>query len=127
MLVLVMGALIGISAMLLYSTANMEMMIAGNSRRINQAKISATSGLSHFIALNLDYNTLRRQAGDLEFIQVIPKTQLGERTFYEVNVRFCCGLSAGQYIVESEGYFMKGEKIVARKTSRSLFVSSQTN
>jgi len=126
-LVLMMGAFIGISAMLLFSTVNLNMMIAGNNRRMNQAKISATSGLSHFIALDLDYNTLRRQAGDLESIQAIPKTQLGDKTFYEVNVHFCCGLSAGQYIVESTGYYMKGDEIISRKTSRSLFVSSQTN
>ena len=127
LLVLVMGALIGISAMLLFSTVNVDMMIAGNNRRINQAKISATSGLSHFIALDLNYNALREQAGDLDSIQVIPRTQLGDKTFYEVNVHFCCGLNAGQYIVESEGYYMNGGNVVARKTSRSLFVSAQTN
>jgi hypothetical protein len=113
--------------MLLFSTSNMEMMIAGNTSRINQAKISATSGLSHFIALELDYVTLRQQAGDLESIQAIPRTQLGDKTFYEVNVHFCCGLSAGQYIVESTGYYMKGDKIISSKSSRSLFISSQTN
>jgi len=127
LVVLVMGALIGLSAMLLFSTSNMEMMIAGNTSRINQAKISATSGLSHFIALELDYVTLRQQAGDLESIQAIPRTQLGDKTFYEVNVHFCCGLSAGQYIVESTGYYMKGDKIISSKSSRSLFISSQTN
>ena len=95
--------------------------------RINQAKISAASGLSHFIALELDYVTLRQQAGDLESIQAIPRTQLGDKTFYEVNVHFCCGLSAGQYIVESTGYYMKGDKIISSKSSRSLFISSQTN
>ena len=124
LVVLVMGALISLSAMLLFSTSNMEMMIAGNTSRINQAKISATSGLSHFIALELDYVTLRQQAGDLESI---PRTQLGDKTFYEVNVHFCCGLSAGQYIVESTGYYMKGDKIISSKSSRSLFISSQTN
>ena len=127
LVVLVMGALIGISAMLLFSTANMEMMIVGNTSRINQAKISAASGLSHFIALDLNYNTLRQRAGDLESIQAIPRTQLGDKTFYEVNVHFCCSLSEGQYIVESTGYYMKGDEIISRKTSRSLFVSSQTN
>ena len=127
LVVLVMGALIGISAMLLFSTANMEMMIVGNTSRINQAKISAASGLSHFIALDLNYNTLRQRAGDLESIQAIPRIQLGDKTFYEVNVHFCCSLSEGQYIVESTGYYMKGDKIISSKTSRSLFVSSQTN
>ena len=127
LVVLVMGALIGISAMLLFSTANMEMMIVGNTSRINQAKISAASGLSHFIALDLNYNTLRQRAGDLESIQAIPRTQLGDKTFYEVNVHFCCSLSEGQYIVESTGYLKKADKILATKTMRALFTSVQTN
>ena len=65
-MVLVMSALIGMSAMLLFSTTNMETMIAGNIRRMNQAKISAASGLNHFRALGLTYGTLRRRAGDLQ-------------------------------------------------------------
>jgi hypothetical protein len=125
--VLVMCAFISLGAMLLFSTANMEMMIAGNTRRINQAKISAASGLSHFIALNLNYDALRAEAGGLESIQVIPMTQLAEQTFYEVNVNFCCGLNDGQYIVESTGYYKKSDEVIAQKTSRSLFTSAQTN
>jgi hypothetical protein len=121
LLVLVMSALIGLSAMLLFSTTNMEMMIAGNTRRINQAKISATSGLSHFTALSLNYNTLRRRAGGLQTLQILPRTQLSPKTSYEVNVHFSPRLSAGQYVVESIGYYTKGDKILAMHPIKALF------
>ncbi len=124
-LVLVMSALIGMSAMLLFSTVNMEMMIAGNVRRANQAKISATSGLNHFTALNLDYNTLRERAGGLQTLQILPRTRLSDKTSYEVNVHFSPRLSAGQYMVESIGYYTKGGKILATHPIKALFEGEQ--
>ena len=124
---LMMAAFIGMSAMLLFSSVNMDMMIAGNNRRLNQAKISATSGLNHFTALNLDYNTLRGRAGGLQTLQIIPETDLSDKTSYEVKVVFCCGLNDGQYIVESTGYYKKADKILSQRTTRALFSSSQTN
>ena len=124
-LVLVMGALIGMSAMLLFSTTNLEVMIAGNNRRINQAKISATSGLNHFTALNLDYNTLRGRAGGLQTLQVLPATRLSDKTHYEVKVHSSPRLSAGQYVVESIGYYTKGDKILATHPIKALFEGGQ--
>ena len=124
-MVLVMSALIGMSAMLLFSTTNMETMIAGNIRRMNQAKISATSGLNHFTALNLDYNTLRGRAGGLQTLQVLPATRLSGRTHYEVKVHFSPRLSAGQYMVESIGYYTKGDKILATHPIKALFEGEQ--
>ena len=123
--VLVMSALIGMSAMLLFSTANLEMMIAGNKRRHNQAKISATSGLNHFTALNLDYNTLRGRAGGLQTLQILPATRLSDKTHYEVKVHFSARLSARQYVVESIGYYTKGDKIVATHPIKALFEGGQ--
>jgi len=125
LLVLVMSALIGISAMLLFSTANMETMIAGNIRRMNQAKISAASGLNHFTALRLDYNTLRRRAGDLQTVKILSETHLSPLTSYEVNVHFSPSLSAGQYVVESVGYYKKGGKILSLHPMRALFQGDQ--
>ena len=125
--VLVMSALIGMSAMLLFSTVNTETMIAGNVRRMNQAKISAASGLNHFVALGLDYNALRERVGNLQTLQIIPETDLSDKTSYEVKVVFCCGLNDGQYIVESTGYYKKADKILSQRTTRALFSSSQTN
>jgi type II secretory pathway component PulK len=120
-LVLVMSALIGLSAMLLFSSANMEMMITANVRRTNQAKISATSGLNHFIALRLNYNTLRERAGDLQSVQIISESELSPKTSYEVKVHFSNDLNERQYIVESIGYYKKGDKILASYPVRALF------
>ena len=103
----------------------MDMMIAGNNRRINQAKISATSGLNHFTALGLSYDALRERAGVLQTIQVIAESQLSPKTSYEVKVHFSPHLSARQYIVESIGYYKKGDKILAAHPIKALFEGSE--
>jgi len=120
-----MSALIGLSAMLLFSTVNLEMMIAGNTRRIRQAKISATSGLNHFTALRLDYDTLREQAGDLQTLQILPRTRLSPKTSYEVKVHFYPRLSERQYVVESIGYYTKGDKVISVHPTKALFEGGQ--
>jgi hypothetical protein len=120
-----MCSLIGMSAMLLFSTTNMEMMIAGNTRRISQAKISAASGLNHFTALGLTYDTLREQAGDLQTLQVLSKTRLSPHTSYEVKVHFYHGLSERQYVVESIGYYTKGDKVISVQPIKALFEGEQ--
>ena len=123
--VLVMSALIGMSAMLLFSTINMEMMIAGNTRRINQAKISAASGLAHFTALGLTYDALRERAGGLQTLQILPETQLGAKTSYEVKVHFYPRLSERQYVVESTGYYKKADRIISLHPIKALFEGDQ--
>ncbi len=123
--VLVMSALVGMSAMLLFSTINMEMMIAGNTRRINQAKISASSGLNHFTALNLNYNTLRERAGVLQTLQILPMTRLSDKTSYEVKVHFSPRLNERHYMVESIGYYTKAGKIIATHPIKALFEGEQ--
>jgi hypothetical protein len=125
LLVLVMSALIGISAMLLFSTANMEMMIAGNTRRINQAKISAASGLAHFTALGLTYDALRERAGGLQTLQILPETQLSSHTSYDVKVHFYPRLSEGRYVVESTGYYKKADRIISLHPIKALFEGDQ--
>jgi len=125
LIVLVMSSLIGISAMLLFSTVNTETMIAGNTHRINQAKISAASGLNHFTALGLTYDTLREQAGGLQTLQIIPETQLGAKTSYEVKVHFYPRLSERQYVVESIGYYKKGRRVISVHPIKALFQSDQ--
>jgi type II secretory pathway component PulK len=123
--VLIMAALIGMSAMLLFSTTNMEMMIAGNIRRHNQAKISAASGLNHFTALNLSYVALRERAGDLQALQVLPVTRLSDKTSYEVKVYFSPLLNDRQYIVESIGYYTKGGKVLATHPIKAMFEGNE--
>ena len=125
LLVLIMSSLIGISAMLLFSTVNTETMIAGNTHRINQAKISAASGLNHFIALNLTYNALKEHAGEQETIQIIAETQLGVKTSYEVKVHFYPRLSERQYVVESTGYYKKAGRIISAHPTKALFEGEQ--
>ena len=124
-IVLVMCSLIGMSAMLLFSTVHTESMIAGNTHRINQAKISASSGLSHFTALGLTYDTLREQADGLQTLQILPETQLGAKTSYEVKVHFYPRLSERQYVVESTGYYKKGERIISAHSIKALFEGDQ--
>ena len=125
LIVLMMSSLIGISAMLLFSTVNTETMIAGNTHRINQAKISASSGLSHFTALGLTYDTLREQAGGLQTLQILPETQLGAKTSYEVKVHFYPRLSERQYVVESTGYYKKAGRIISAHPIKALFEGEQ--
>ena len=125
LLVLVMCSLIGMSAMLLFSTVHTESMIAGNTHRINQAKISAASGLSHFTALGLTYDTLREQAGGLQTLQILPETQLGAKTSYEVKVHFYPRLSERQYVVESTGYYKKGRRVISVHPIKALFEGEQ--
>lgn len=120
-LVLVITAAMGLSATLLFFMSRTDMQIAGNIHRHNLAKITAASGLNHFTALRMNYNQLREQVGEQEMMQVIPATQLGEKTFYEVKVLFCCGLSDGEYMVESTGYYKKGEKIISSHPIKALF------
>ena len=122
---LMMAAFIGMSAILLFSSVNMDMMIAGNNRRLNQAKISATSGLNYFTALNLDYNTLRGRAGGLQTLQVLPATRLSAKTHYEVKVHFSPVLNGRKYMVESVGYYTKGNKILATYPIKALFEGEQ--
>lgn len=125
LIVLMMSAFLGISAMLLFSTVNTEMMIAGNIRRHNQAKISASSGLSHFTALGLDHNTLRERAGGLQTLQVLPRTRLSDKTSYEVKVHFSTDLKERQYIVESIGYYTKGGNIISIHPIKAMFEGEQ--
>jgi len=121
LLVLMLGAFIGMSAMLLFSTANLDMMIAGNNRRLNQAKISAASGLNHFTALRLNHDTLREQSRGLQTLQIIPETQLSPQTSYEVKIHFFPALSERQYVVESIGYYKKGGKTLSIHPVKALF------
>ena len=124
-IVLFVTALLGLSVLTLYSMVNDEIMITRNNRISTSAKISAASGISHFVALETNYRTLRAQAGDLQSIQIIPETMLGENTSYEVNVVFSPDLSAGQYIVESIGYYKESGKVISYHPSKAIFEGEQ--
>ena len=121
-IVLVMAALIGISAMMLFSSVNLEMMIAGNKRRTNQAKMAAISGVNHFSALRLNYNQLRDISGNQDSFVVIPRTALGEKTHYQVEIKFLDALDR-TYLVKSVGTYQKGNKIISSYPIRAAFTA----
>lgn len=122
LIVLVMSAFIGISAMMLFSSVNLDMMIAGNKRRTIQAKLAATSGINHFASLQIKYDDLLEMSGNQESFVVIPRTLLGQKTYYEVEVRF---LSAANktYLVKSMGTYQKGNKILSSYPIRAAFTA----
>jgi len=123
--VLFVTALLGISILALYSMVNDEILIVRNKNISSKARISAASGISHFVALETNYRTLREQAGELQFVRVIPETPLGDNTSYEVNVKFSPSLKAGQYIVESIGYYKESGKVISYHPSKAIFEGEQ--
>jgi len=120
---LTMAALIAASAMWLFSSARMDNDIAGNTRRIMQAKTAAVSGVNHFQAMNIFYEELQGRSADADSdrLEVIPETTLGDRTFYKVEVDLCCDLGDRQFMVISTGYYKKADKVISKHISRSLF------
>ena len=122
-LTLSMAALIAASAVWLFSVARMENDIAGNTRRIMQAKTAAVSGVNHFQAMNIFFEDLQTQAADANSrrLEVIPETTLGDRTFYKVEVDLCCDLGEREFMVISTGYYKKADKVISKHISRSLF------
>ena len=126
LLTLVMVSIMATVAMSLFSATNTQMMIAGNNRRIAQAKLAACSGLNHFIALDLSYNELRQlvEPGEVLF-EVIPETSLSTHTYYQVAVRFLSTPShtySEKYIVESTGFYKKGDRVISIHVSKALYL-----
>jgi len=120
---LTMAALIAASAMWLFSSARVDNDIAGNTRRIMQAKTAAVSGVNHFQAMNIFYEELQGRSANAnsDRLEIIPETTLGDRTFYKVEVDLCCNLGDRQFMVISTGYYKKADKVISKHISRSLF------
>jgi len=116
-------ALLMTSAIMLFSMTRTESQIAGNTRRIMQAKTAAVSGVNHFQAMNVFYEELqgRAQILDSKRLEVIPETTLGDRTFYKVEVDLCCELGEREFVVISTGYYKKADRVISTHVSRSLF------
>jgi hypothetical protein len=121
-LVLVMSSLIGMSAMMLFSSINLEMMIAGNKRRTNQAKLAAMSGINHFTALGLKYDQLKNMSGYQNNFTIISRTPLGQKTHYEVEITFLNTVDR-TYLVKSVGTYQKGNKILSSYPIRASFTA----
>ena len=122
MLVLVMAAFIGMSAVMLFSSVNLEMMIAGNKRRTNQAKLAAISGINHFTALELNYTQLKELSEHQDRFTIIPRTSLGQKTHYEVEIKFLSAVEE-TYIVKSLGTYQKGNKVISSYPIRAAFTA----
>ena len=119
--VLVLSSLVGMSAMALYSAANLDMMISGNVRRGVQAKIAAMSGINHFMAMGVpvsDISAGMREEGITTKV-IIPKTGIGDtKTYYTVSVSNCCGLAGeglpeNTLFVKSVGVYAKAGNTIA--------------
>jgi len=120
-LTLVMCTVLITSAIMLYTSANVETEIANNTRRIFQAKTAAVSGVNHFAAMNVFYEDLARISDEDNRIVVIPETSLGDKTFYKVEVELCCELGEREFVVISTGYYKKAGQIISSHVTRSLF------
>jgi len=123
LIVLVVGAVLTGSALLLFSTSKDEMRIAANNRRILQSKLAAVSGITHFKSMELFYEHLRQQADAMgqEEMTIINETSLGDRTFYKVEVNLCCDLGENEFIVKSTGYYKDNGRIISEHVKHSLF------
>ena len=122
LIVLVMAALIGMSAMMLFSSVNLEMMIAGNKRRTSQAKMAAISGVNHFSALGLNYNQLRDLSSNQDRFVIIPQTALGQKTYYQVEIEFLNAIER-TYLIKSVGTYQKGNKVISSYPIRASFTA----
>lgn len=121
MAVLVLSAFIGMSAMALLATVNLDSMIAGNKRRSTSASIAASSGVNHFMSLNIPVRQLSRSIRDQPGVSrvILRDVPLDpHKTFYTVTARICCDrngdlLPEDTIIIESEGRYAKGSRILA--------------
>lgn len=123
-------AVLSVSALLtlivhgLFFEARLSAQIAENSIRLTKATMAATSGLNHFMSMNISIGTvsnrLRSNPGASETILDDVVLERG-RLFYTVKVSACCSATGGflprdTLRVESTGVYRKGEKIWAKKT-----------
>lgn len=99
---------------MLWSSANLDTQIAGNSYKISQAKMAARSGINHFLALNLDIE-------DAYYGIVIPETRLTTKTSYIVEVYRTIDEKT---MILSRGMYKKGNRIVFQHPVRAIVEKS---
>lgn len=117
-----MTSLISLIAIGLFSMVNLDSMIAGNKRRSTQAAMAASSGLNHFMALNIPVSnivqSLRSQSRSSGII--IPRTSLTDyKTYYIVEATRCCNregtlLPENTVIIKSTGVYHKSGRVIAK-------------
>jgi hypothetical protein len=110
-MVLAVGALLSVTVTMLWSNANTEAEIAGNTYRISQARHAAHSGMSHFISLHLSDQ-------DIEERLLIPETRLTSKTAYVVEAVW---IDDEHLMVMSRGRFKDGSETVFEYPMRAVF------
>jgi len=113
-------------AIMLFQSSHLDMLIAGNNRRHNQAKTAAQSGLNHFNAVGYGYDHLKNLSGDANDFILFPNEQMSEVHSYRVAVGFCCDrlgniLPRGQYHVQSTGWYKKGTQHESTAVYQSFY------
>ncbi len=136
MSVLMISALLAVSVIALVSTVRLDSMIAGNKRRSATASLAATSGVNHFMSLNIPVSMLSKSIREHSGVSrvILKDVPLDpNKTFYTVTARICCDRDGGmlednKIIIESEGVYTKGDKILAiHKLSATVVELSASN
>lgn len=102
----------------LFQSANLNMMIAANSRRHAISGQAAMSGIHHFEGLGLHYLGVMEKLGDEAEVIIIPMTPLGN-TWYEV--RATQGATENRFIVVSTGLMKDGGRTIAASTMSATY------
>lgn len=108
---MMMLVLISTSAVMLWNSAYLDILIAGNSRRAMHAKHSAISGINHFMAMKFYDEDVYTMLGDADRATLIDLLQIpNTKQYYKVEVSTCCdragnNLSDGMFKVISTGYY----------------------
>jgi hypothetical protein len=121
MVVLMISALLSISAMTLFSVTHLQTLIAGNNRRSAVAKHAAASGVHHLMSLSIPVPNMARALREQSVTQglVLQQIQIpGSKSWYDVSISICCdrdgGLLASDTIfVISTGYVKKAGRDIA--------------
>ena len=112
-----MLAVVGVTALLtfiisaLWTSVEMESQIVSNKYRISQAKLAAQSGISHFVALNIEESDI------IENI-AIPETRLSSKTAYRVEA---ISIGEDKMLVISTGIYKKSGQKLFEYPIRAIF------
>ena len=79
--VLAMMSILTAVVVMLGRSTNLSMLIAGNQRRHTQATSLASSGITHFTALNLTSRDIASRAREDEFVLILDE-RLGDGRYY---------------------------------------------
>lgn len=123
---LMMLAIITSMVVGLWASTRDDMLIAGNTRRAKVSRMSAESGIHHFMSLNLLIDDLREMSGGRNEFPVITEQRIPDtHQSYDVSISFCCeqdgqALTDEKFFVISNGYYRSGGKIAAKITIKAL-------